>query len=491
MKVRLKIAVFSFLFPFFALANDFELTPNVQKAYSEVFQLKLNDCKATLAKEKKDSPFRAYLEDYIAFVEIFNSDDEAYFTRIADNEDKRLDLIEDLDASSPYNRFLRAEIKLHWALLKIRFGHEMKAAYNIIQAAKLLEENQKLFPNFLPNYKSLGSLHIIIGSVPDNFRWALKILGLKGNVNQGLAELEKATKDKIWGAEAAYCSLYIQSFVLKFDDKDNLSLLKFVESQPDNLNAYFIAMAISLRTNRAEQANKFLKKYPSGNEYLYCPIIEIYRGDIALMKGQYQQANIFYGNYIKNFKGESFLKDAYLKLFFSNYLAGDDKKAIVYLTKTKVVGNSISETDKSAEKFSDNYLKTKILPNKALLQVRLALDGGYSVQALEAIEKVDLKQLSLKEQTEYYFLGGKAFHRTGQAEKAISFYEKSIVLNDKQNWHFGASSSLQIGYIFQAKGQKQQAKSYFEKAISYKNHEYKNTIDSKARAAITEMGYYL
>lgn len=490
MAKNLKIIIL-LLFPFLTKANDFELSPNVQKAYTDVFNFKVNACRAALAKEKKDNPFRLYLENYIEFVEIFNNDEEAYFKRIADNEDERLDLIEDLDENSPYSRFLRAEIKLQWALLKIRFGHEVKAAYNIIQAAKLLEENQKLFPNFLPNYKSLGSLHIVIGSVPDNFRWALKILGLKGNVNQGLTELDKATKDKIWGAEAAYCSLYIQSFVLKFDEKDNSSLLRFIENQPENPNASFIAVAISLRTNRAEQAQKILKKYPVGSEYLYCPIMEIYRGDIALMKGQFQAANASYNAYLRNFKGKAFLKDAYLKLFFSNYLAGDDKKSLTFLTKIPAVGNSTSETDKAAEKFYENYAKTHILPNKALLKARLSLDGGYSTQALDAIQDVDVKQISPKEQAEYYFLGGKAFYRTGQPDKAITYFEKSITLSEKQNWHFGASSSLQIGYILQAKGQKQQAKNYFEKAISYKNHEFKNTIDSKARAAMTEMGYYL
>lgn len=487
---NLKIVIL-LLFPFQTTANDFEMTPNVQKAYSEVFQLKLNVCKATLAKEKKNSPFKVYIENYMEFAEIFNSDDEAHFRRMVDNEDNRLELIEVLDKNSPYNRFLRAEMKLQLALLKVRFGHEVKAAYNIIQAAKLLEENQKLFPNFLPNYKSLGVLHIIIGSVPENFRWVLKILGLQGNVNQGIAELEKAIKDKIWGSEAIYSSLYIQSFVLKFDEKANAMLLKFVESQPENLNAYFIGVAISLRANRAEQASKILKKYPNSPEYLYCPIIEMYRGDIALMKGMYTQANAEYSSYIKNFKGNTFLKDAYLRLFFSNYLAGNEKQAKVCLNKVAVVGNAISETDKSAEKYYETYIKTHLLPNKGLLQARLALDGGYDAQALGTIENIDTKKLNQNEQAEYYFLEGKAFYRTGQPDKAIGYFEKSITLTEKQNWHFGASSSLQIGYILQAKGQKQQAKTYFEKAISYKNHEYKNTIDSKARAAITEMGYYL
>jgi tetratricopeptide (TPR) repeat protein len=209
------------------------------------------------------------------------------------------------------------------------------------------------------------------------------------------------------------------------------------------------------------------------------------------MKGLFQVANASYNAYLRNFKGKAFLKDVYLKLFFSNYLAGEDKKSLAFLSKIPVTGSATSETDKAAEKFYENYAKTHILPNKALLQARLALDGGYNTQALDAIKEVDTKQITLKEQAEYFFLGGKAFYRTGQHDKAITYFEKSIALSEKQVWHFGASSSLQIGYILQGKGQKLQAKNYFEKAISYKNHEFKNTIDSKARAAMTEMGYYL
>jgi hypothetical protein len=33
------------------------------------------------------------------------------------------------------------------------------------------------------------------------------------------------------------------------------------------------------------------------------------------------------------------------------------------------------------------------------------------------------------------------------------------------------------------------AKIYFEKAISYKKHEYKNSVDNKAKAALNEMGF--
>ncbi len=478
------------VFSIYSRAGDFELTPGFQKAYTEVFKYKIRTARNLLVNEKKDSPFRAYLESYIDMVELLNSDDEEYYERIKHREGERLDLIEDLDEKSPYNRFLRAEIKMHWALNKLRFGHELKAAFNIIEASKLLEENQRLFPGFLPNYKSLGCLHIIVGSVPDNFKWALKILGLKGNVSQGLLELDKAAKDPLWGNEARYCSYYIQAFVGKIDEKEQAELMKFIESQPDNLNVHFIGLAVSMRANNAELTHKILKKLPAGNEYIACPILDLYRADVALMRRQYQQANGFYGLYLKNVKIKTFVKDTYFKLFLSNYLMNNDKLAIAYLSKIPAVGSTISEGDKAAEKFYESYAKGHVLPNKELLQAKLALDGGYYPDALDLIAAItEQKLITQKEKTEYFYLAGKAFQKNNQADKAIGYFEKAIVLNEKQPWYFGAGAALQLGYIFQEKAQKNQAKIYFEKAISYKNHEYKNTIDSKARAALSEMGF--
>jgi hypothetical protein len=155
-------------------ATDFDFTPNLQKAYSEIFKLKIQSGKELIAKENPQNAFRIYVENYIDVIELLNSENEKSYERILQKEDARLELIENLDQKSPYNRFLRAEIKLHWALLKIRFGHEVKAGWNVIQAYRLLEENQRLFPSFLPNQKSLGSLHVLFGSVPENQKWITK-----------------------------------------------------------------------------------------------------------------------------------------------------------------------------------------------------------------------------------------------------------------------------------------------------------------------------
>jgi hypothetical protein len=58
----------------------------------------------------------------------------------------------------------------------------------------LLENNVKKFPNFIPQQKSLGLIHIMVGSIPQNFLWVAKLLGLKGSVKNGLQELKNVSK---------------------------------------------------------------------------------------------------------------------------------------------------------------------------------------------------------------------------------------------------------------------------------------------------------
>ncbi|WP_460472540.1 tetratricopeptide repeat protein [Emticicia fontis] len=477
--------------PVFAFDTDF--TPNLQKAYAEIFKLRVQTGRELLAKENSKNPFRVYAENYADMVELLNSEDEVAYERIVEKESERLDLIEKTDKKSPYNRFLRAELKIHWALLKIRFGHEVKAAWNIIQAYRLLEENQKLFPKFVPNLKSIGCLHILVGSIPENQKWVTNFLGLKGNIQQGLKELELASHDKIWGLETSFCRFFIQAYILPYTDTVNEELLQAVEAHEDNLNLNFLATAISLKGGRTEQAASLIRESPYNASYLYFPVFELYKGEINLFKGNYQQASNAYSAYTRNFKGKAFLKDTYYKLFLCSWLAGDEKKGLAYIQKIPTVGSTIAESDKAAQKFYENYVRTNTLPNKTLIRIRLAFDAGYYEKALEEAENLSENTFALpKDKADFNYRIARVYHKTEQVDKAITYYERAILLTDKYKdaqWHFGASAALQLGYIYQEKNQKLKAKSEFEKAISYKRHEYKTSIDNKARAALTAMGF--
>lgn len=466
-----------------ACGNDFTMPAAFPALHNQIFSLETAHAKSRIAALPPNGPFRIYLENYLEFIEILNSNSESDLNLASSHEASRLNALENLDPSSPYNRFLRSEILIQWAILKLKSGKETKGVYNLIQASRLLSANQKEFPDFIPHYKSLGIIHVIMGSVPENYKWALKLLGVKGNIRQGFSELEKAAKDEVWGNEALYCSLFLKAFTARFDEKDNRVLLNYVNSRPGDLNARFLGVSISLRTRQAEQGLKILNGLPSGNAFLKCPVFDLHRGDTYLMTGDYNRAGTAYRNYLLGTKGKTYLKDTHLKLYYAYQFSENSEKSAYHLKMIPQSGNSNSDLDKNAVKI--HQLISRNQPQKELLQARIAAEGGYYQETLKYLKQVNAASLNNEWLSEYYFLTGICHHKYGRLSEAEAHFKKAITISSKTDWVSGsANATLHLGYVYQSAKQETQARAYFEKALTYKAHELKNTVDIKARAAL-------
>lgn len=124
------------------------------------------------------------------------------------------------------------------------------------------------------------------------------------------------------------------------------------------------------------------------------------------------------------------------------------------------------------------------------MKARLAFDGGYYDKALELLSSYSENSFDqASNRAEFNYRKGRIFQKLNNLQNAIAYFERAIILSENQNWSFGASSALQLGYIYQSKNEKMKSKLNFEKAISYKKHEYKNSVDNKAKAALNEMGF--
>jgi uncharacterized protein HemY len=72
----------------------------------------------------------------------------------------------------------------------------------------------------------------------------------------------------------------------------------------------------------------------------------------------------------------------------------------------------------------------------------------------------------------------------GDINAAKTFYQQTIEMTGTNSWYFAPNAALQLGYIAQSEKDYANAKKFFEKAMSYKRHEYKSSIDTKAKAAL-------
>jgi tetratricopeptide (TPR) repeat protein len=475
------------------LNNEYEvrLSPRLQKAYFEIQKLRLPIARTLIEEERAIDPnnaFIQYLDNYADLHYLLISEDQKAFKVMSAAEDARLNTIGKLSDASPYKRFFQAEIRLHWAFAKMKFGHEVSGAWDVIKAYKLLDENQRRFPEFLPTKKSMGMLHVMIGAVPENYSWVTRILGLRGNIQLGVLEIESVINEvPLFRQEAQLIDLLLHAYVLQMSDAQRQTVRELPFQKPDNLLLHFFATTILMKEGNARDASGYLYRAPSGEAYIAFPFLDYLKGELLLQQGDYQKALDQYAVFLKNYRGFNFIKDSNFKMFMCLWLSGLDQKAASYILKVTTSGTTIVEGDKFAQRMAELYLANKLLPEqKPLYRARYASDGGYLTEAAQALENVSEKSFTRTEnKAEYNYRKARILHKGHHREDALKFYERAILVAGELAPAIGASSALQSGLIYQEKKQKDKAIYYFKKAISYKKHEFKNSIDNKARAALT------
>ncbi len=476
--------------------SDVIFSPKLQKAYFEIQKLRLPAARELIDDERATAPgnpFIAYLDSYADLHYLLIAEDRSRYKVFTQQQEKRLDEVGKLSEKSPYKRLFQADIRLHSAFAKLKFGNEVSGSWEIIKAYRLLEDNRKKFPAFTPTLKSLGLLHVLIGSIPENYTWIAKILGLKGNIAQGIRELREVVKEEpFFRQEAELTDLLLHAYTLQLSPEQQTRIRQWPREQPDNLLLHFFATTVLMKENRSEEASHFLAEAPTGKEYMPFPFLHYLRGEIALQSGDYEESFTYYARFLKQYAGFNYIKDSHFKMFMCRWLTGRDQEATGSIQKVTQTGSTIVEADQFAERVAKEFGEGKISPRqKVLYKARYATDGGYFNKAWELMKSVSEKSFSTTyEKSEFNYRMARILQKSGRMNECIPFYDRSVALGqtDAGAGGFAASSALQMGYIYQKKADNQKAVTYFRKAMSFKKHEYKNSIDNKARAALTELG---
>ncbi|WP_353721357.1 hypothetical protein [Dyadobacter sp. 676] len=476
--------------------SDVVFSPKLQKAYFEIQKLRLPVARELIDDERAAmpaNPFIAYLDSYADLHYLLISEDRTGYKIFLQQQDKRMDNVGKLPDKSPYKRFFQADIRLHSAFAKLKFGNEVSGSWEIIKAYRLLEDNRKRFPAFTPTLKSLGLLHVLIGSIPENYTWIAKMLGLRGNIAQGIGELRKVVKEEpFFRQEAELIDLLLHAYTLQPGPEQQARIRQWPKEQPDNLLLHFFATTVLMKENRSEEASRFLAEAPAGRDYMPFPFLNYLKGEIALQSGDYEGAFAFYSRFLKQYAGFNYIKDSHFKMFMCRWLAGQDQEAMQNIRKVTETGSTIVEADRFAERIAREFMENKISPRqKVLYKARYATDGGYFQKASDIMKSVSEKSFgTTSEKAEYNYRTARILQKTGHTNECVPYYDRSIELGQAGTGAagFAAASALQLGYIYQKKTDNQKAVAYFKKAMSFKKHEYKNSIDNKARAALTELG---
>jgi len=474
------------LSPVFASNPIWKFDPQLQKAYQSVLNLETDKAYTALAAlSASTNPLhKIYVESFCETLDVLISEDETKFQKIEANFRTRFKYL-DSQKESAETLFLKAELNLQRGFNFLNLGQDLNAVWAIRTAYSQAEECIKKYPDFIPIKKTSGVIQVMVGSVPDKYNWFMSLLGMKGSVSKGQEQLQDLrNSESSLNTEATILYFTIKGLINQQHEEATDGILKVLDEQPYNRLVLFLGINMLMKSSQSERALQLIKtldEHPQGLPMYY---IDYLRGEILLQKGEYTKAISAYQKFIINYKSINFKKDSYYKIALSYWLQNRKEEAYKNFEIAKKTGKEIAEPDR----YANFQLKENIFPNPKILKVRLYTDGGYYQDALSTLKTINESTLATeKEKAEYSYRKARLADKMGDQTTAKIYYARTVKLVGSNPWYFAPNSALQLGYMAKAGNDNISARKYFELALSYKNHAYKNSIDGKAKSALDQL----
>lgn len=474
----------------FAAAYVYDFDARCQKAYQYIMALQASEADKILKEEISKNPNNLipyYLADYNDCLGLLFNGDKADYTAIRTKVQERISLLENGPKDSPWYRFCLANMQLHWAIVQIRFGDNLKAAGRFRKSFLLLKENKNRFPHFAENKVLWGLELAVAGAIPEQYRWIASIMGIRGDIHRGVSEIAhylNSKEPKLMQEEAMIYYAYLRFYLQNQPE----SAWRYINGphyrEEGNLMRSFIKANLALNYRKAEQAEKILQAallLPDARAY---PILQYEIAEAKMAHLDFRCTSA-YRYFVEHHKGQHFIKDAYLKLAQCHFLLGE--KEIAEQQLAKLLGRGISITD--ADKQAQNFAEKPKWPKPQLLQVKLLIDGGFYLKALQLIQNIDPKHLEDNAHVlEYNFRYGRIFEELSNPEKAHLFYDATIEIGRYRKEYFAARACLQKGLMHERSGNKKEAARMFQECLSMRHHDAQNSIDQLAKAGLNRLG---
>lgn len=469
--------------------NDYIFNENCRIAYKHILSLNLDEARQILNSENhlnNNNLIPYYLYNYIDCVEIlFNGLGNNLSAKIKTFEG-RLAILEKGNTNNPWYRYCKASAFFHLSLINLKAEENIQAAIQFRKSFLLLKQNAILYPTFAENRVLLGLEKVIAGAIPNNYKLVASMLGINGDINAGSSQIAKYLNSENKGLLYDEAKLYYAYILFYLQGKQEMAW-QFVSSsnfeEKENLLDAFVKVNIALNYRKAAHAEQIMKhvfKIENSKKY---PIF-LYEMAESLLPKKPSESIQYYLNYVtRNPKGH-FVKDAYMKIVWAYYLMNNKEAASKYVSMIPITGKTLTDADKQAQSFA----KSPKWPMPELLQIRLLVDGGFYNETLKIIELIKKSNLKTVENIlDYNFRYGRILEELGHENNAIIFYDAVIKLGKLRTEHFAARAALQKAFIYERKGQYQDAIKCYKECLSMRSHDMQNSIDQLAKAGLNRL----
>lgn len=459
------------------------------QAYQEITKLKISSGLALIEKARQQNPdnlIPLLLESYADFYVLFLNEDPKEFDLRYPRFAERYALLQEGPRNSPFYYYCLSLSKLHRAGTAIKFGRLWDGGWDFRKSYQLIKENRKQFPHFVPNELFYGSLQAVIGTIPKGYKWIASLFGMRGSLTEGMRIVRGFINSndpwaKAFFNEAAFMYPYLLFYL---ENKKEEALVFTQQRRLDLVNNHlhtYMAANLAINNKQSEYAKNVILNRNRSDEYLKTGIWDFELGFTKIYHLETQEAARHLENFLAVFKGKFYVRDAYQKLSWCYYLQGNQARAEEVRKNILKRGGTDADADKQALKDA----RSGKWPNKLLLRARLLSDGGYAIDAAALLQGKTEDDFDLEEEKpEFAYRVARIYDDLHREDDAIRNYLIAIRLGEHRQEYYAARAALQIGQIYEKRGQKALAISYYQKCLDMDDHEYKDSLDQKAKSGI-------
>jgi tetratricopeptide (TPR) repeat protein len=471
--------------------GHFTETLHIQQAYQMVHAGRLAEAETLLDAQRAEDPDNLliyYIADLSDFLRCFVTEKTRNISAYEEQWRPRMDALKKGDQADPYFLFAQAELHLHAALLDFKLGNNFDAATSINRGFRLLKRNERKFPDFAPNLKNLGLLRAGVGTIPDEYRWAVKLISsLEGTVPEGLSDLRRGLRK---GRQTKILQIPEMQFFYA------LSLLHF-SNQPAAAWEYlqtlamdphsspvtcFIYVNVAMKTGHNDSAVEILTHRTFHPRAMQLPYLDFMLGSALLYRTD-PHADKPLLRFLETFQGENYMKEAYQKLAWHSLVHGDEDSYHTYMKECLAHGTMRIDEDRYAQEEA----LAGVAPHAGLLKARLLYDGGYLVRAEGVLDTLDRTSLGIRDDLEYGYRMGRILHAAGREAEALDHYRQTIDQGRETPYYFACNAALQSGLLYEKQGSVVAAEEYFRICLSLKPDAYKASLHQKAKAGLSRI----
>lgn len=466
----------------------------LEEARHHLLSFRMRAAERTLRQlaAQPDGAAAAYL--YLAQLALFEGLMAGDEDRLVDFFDRSDSLKRVLDAAprSRWRDYMEAETNLQRALASAKRGNYVKSALAARSAFGGFERLVRAYPDFSEPYKGLGLLHIAIGSLPGGYRGLLKVLGYRGTVQGGLAELDRAARQSAYNREEALVYGALTRAILYGEHSAGAAVLQRLHAAyPDSPLFGYLYGFLLLSDRRAAEAERVLRplaRRADDPAYFYPHYADFYLADALFKLGRFAEAETYYRRYLDRHEGPALKAMTHLGLGLALELQGRRAEALDHYRR--VESSRGFDSDDVARRAARRYLAAPIAGRThQLLLARIAFDAGRYADAVPILEGVLADpQASADERAEAYYRLGRVHQAAGRADEALRAYQHAIDQPGAPELGRAPWSQFYIGEIHAGRGDKAQAKAAFEKARAYKgSFDYAQALEQNVKAALERL----